>query len=79
VCPTEALLDKKEYTLSQKGKWDEERMTGSNTIGYELHVMDNQIVKMTSPADNPITPGMLYQKGRYGQDYVQADDDLQQR
>ena len=82
VCPTGALMDKKEYELRQQGCWDEEDMTTTRTtcsycgVGceLELHVMDNHVVKVTSPDDNPITHGMLCVKGRYGYEYVQAED-----
>ena len=31
-----------------------------------LHVQDNEIVKVTSPHDNPVTHGNLCIKGRFG-------------
>jgi predicted molibdopterin-dependent oxidoreductase YjgC len=37
----------------------------------ELHVQDNTIVKVTSPADNPITHGNLCIKGRFGFQHAQ--------
>lgn len=36
-----------------------------------LHVQDNEIVKVTSPQDNPVTHGNLCIKGRFGYQHVQ--------
>ncbi len=36
-----------------------------------LHVQDNDIVKVTSPHDNPVTHGNLCIKGRFGFQHVQ--------
>lgn len=81
VCPTGALMDKREYDHRQEGRWNESAIAVTNTtcsycgVGCELvlHVMNNQIVKVASPKDNPITHGMLCVKGRYGYDYAQAE------
>ena len=37
----------------------------------ELHVQDNEIVKVTSPLDHGVTHGNLCVKGRFGYQYVQ--------
>ena len=37
----------------------------------ELHVQDNEIVKVTSPLDHDVTHGNLCIKGRFGFQYVQ--------
>jgi predicted molibdopterin-dependent oxidoreductase YjgC len=37
----------------------------------ELHVQDNEIVKVTSPLDHDVTSGNLCIKGRFGWRYVQ--------
>jgi predicted molibdopterin-dependent oxidoreductase YjgC len=37
----------------------------------ELHVQDNEIVKVTSPLDNYVTSGHLCVKGRFGFEFVQ--------
>jgi predicted molibdopterin-dependent oxidoreductase YjgC len=37
-----------------------------------LHVQDNQIVKVTSPADHTVTHGNLCIKGRFGFEHVQT-------
>lgn len=39
-----------------------------------LHVQDNEIVKVTSPHDNPVTHGNLRIKGRIGYQHVQNRD-----
>ena len=36
----------------------------------ELHVQDNEIVKVTSPVDHSVTHGNLCIKGRFGYQYV---------
>jgi predicted molibdopterin-dependent oxidoreductase YjgC len=78
VCPTGALMFKREHDHRQAGTWDEARQTQVDTIcGYcgvgctlRLHVQDNEIVKVTSPFDHPVTRGNLCIKGRFGWGYV---------
>ncbi|MGA9776597.1 MAG: 2Fe-2S iron-sulfur cluster-binding protein [Candidatus Dormiibacterota bacterium] len=80
VCPTGALMFKSEYDLRQQGRWDEARQTVTTTIcpycgvgcNLELHVQDNEIVKVTSPLDHDITRGHLCVKGRFGYQFVQS-------
>ncbi len=45
-------------------------------VGYSLtlHVQENEIVKVTSPHDNPVTHGNLCIKGRFGYQHVQSRD-----
>lgn len=82
VCPTGALMFKSEYDMRQDGTWDEERQTETQTIctfcgvgcNLNLHVQDNEIVKVTSPHDHPITHGNLCIKGRFGFQHVQSRD-----
>jgi len=79
VCPTGALMVKTEFDLRQAGRWHEERQTTTDTIcsycgvgcQLTLHVQDNRIVKVTSPADHDVTRGNLCVKGRFGWTYVQ--------
>ena len=79
VCPTGALMFKSEHDLRAAGKWNESRQTKTDTIcGYcgvgctlTLHVQDNSIVKVTSPADASVTHGHLCIKGRFGFQFVQ--------
>jgi predicted molibdopterin-dependent oxidoreductase YjgC len=79
VCPTGALMFKSEYDMRQDGSWDESSQTVTETIcsycgvgcSLELHVQDNEIVKVTSPLDHSVTYGNLCVKGRFGYQYVQ--------
>jgi NADP-reducing hydrogenase subunit HndD len=87
VCPTGALMFASEYELRQAGEWREEQQTITDTIcpycgvgcTLQLHVQDNEIVKVTSPLDHDVTYGHLCIKGRFGWQFVQnragrADD-----
>jgi predicted molibdopterin-dependent oxidoreductase YjgC len=82
VCPTGALMGKEEWKLRGDGRWDESRITTTPTVcsycgvgcELELHVLDNRIVKVTSPMDHPVTHGMLCVKGRYGYEFAQIED-----
>ena len=79
VCPTGALMFKSEYDMREAGTWDEAAQTVTETIcsycgvgcSLELHVQDNEIVKVTSPLDHSVTHGNLCVKGRFGYQYVQ--------
>ena len=80
VCPTGALMFTSEYEHRQAGTWDQSRQSVTSTIcpycgvgcTLELHVQDNEIVKVTSPFDHDITRGNLCIKGRFGWKYVQS-------
>ncbi len=80
VCPTGALMFSSEYELRQAGTWDESSQTVTDTIcpycgvgcTLELHVQDNRIVKVLSPADSDVTAGNLCVKGRFGFEFVQV-------
>ena len=80
VCPTGALMFKSEHDMREAGTWDEAEQTITNTIcpycgvgcELELHVQDNEIVKVTSPADHSVTNGHLCVKGRFGFQFVQS-------
>jgi predicted molibdopterin-dependent oxidoreductase YjgC len=79
VCPTGALMFKTEFDHRQAGTWDESRQRTTTTIcsycgvgcNLELHEQDNEIVKVTSPLDHPLTYGNLCVKGRFGFQFVQ--------
>jgi NADP-reducing hydrogenase subunit HndD len=79
VCPTGALMFKSEHDMRAEGTWDEDAQTVTNTIcpycgvgcELEVHVQDNQIVKVGSPMDHSVTSGHLCIKGRFGFAYVQ--------
>ena len=86
VCPTGALSFKSEYDMRAAGTWDEEKQTQTTTVctycgvgcNVNLHVQDNQIVKVTSPHDHDVGHGNLCIKGRFGFAHVQSrkkDDD----
>lgn len=79
VCPTGALMFRTEYELRVAGAWDESRQQVTRTIcpycgvgcTLDLHVQDNQIVRVTSPLDHSITQGNLCIKGRFGWRFVE--------
>jgi predicted molibdopterin-dependent oxidoreductase YjgC len=79
VCPTGALMFKSEHDMREQGTWDETQQTTVDTIcpycgvgcTLELHVQDNEIVKVTSPIDHEVTNGHLCIKGRFGWQFVQ--------
>jgi predicted molibdopterin-dependent oxidoreductase YjgC len=90
VCPTGALMFRSEHEMREAGTWDESSQTVVDTIcpycgvgcELELHVQDNEIVKVTSPWDNDITSGHLCIKGRFGFAFVQrrkGDDPAAQK
>ena len=79
VCPTGALMFKTEHDMREAGTWDQARQTVTETIcpycgvgcALDLHVQDNEIVKVTSPLDSSVTDGHLCIKGRFGFEFVQ--------
>jgi predicted molibdopterin-dependent oxidoreductase YjgC len=79
VCPTGALMFKTEHDRRSEGTWDESRQTVTRTVctycgvgcNLDLHVQDNEIVKVTSPLDHDVTRGHLCIKGRFGWQFVQ--------
>jgi len=78
VCPPGALMAKTEHELREAGDWDPERQTTTDTIcafcgvgcSLTLHVQDEHIVKVTSPADHDVTLGNLCIKGRFGFEHI---------
>jgi predicted molibdopterin-dependent oxidoreductase YjgC len=78
VCPTNALQFKTEFDLRAEDNWREDDQSVTRTVcsycgvgcNLELHVQDNAIVKVTSPADHDVTHGHLCIKGRFGWKYV---------
>ncbi len=82
VCPTGALMFKSEHDHRVKGTWDASRQATTRTVctycgvgcNLELHVQDNEIVKVTSPLDHDVTRGHLCIKGRFGWQSVQNRD-----
>jgi predicted molibdopterin-dependent oxidoreductase YjgC len=65
------------------GTWDESKQRTTDTIcpycgvgcTLSLHVQDNRIVKVMSPADVSITGGHLCIKGRFGFTFVEPSSD----
>ncbi len=78
VCPTGALMFRGEHEMRQAGTWDESAQTVTETIcpfcgvgcTLELHVQDDQVVKVLSPSDASVTGGHLCMKGRFGTAFV---------
>jgi predicted molibdopterin-dependent oxidoreductase YjgC len=73
VCPTGALMAR--HDLRESGEWDPSRQTTTDTIcgcNLTLHVQEDRIVKVTSPADHDVTPGNLCIRGRFGFEHVQS-------
>jgi predicted molibdopterin-dependent oxidoreductase YjgC len=78
VCPTGALMARREYEARADGEWAPEEHTVVDTIcpycgvgcTLTLHVQDGEIMKATSPLENPITLGNLCIKGRFGWRFV---------
>ncbi|PDP89333.1 Fe-S-binding domain-containing protein [Glycomyces fuscus] len=83
VCPTGALSFRTEFEMREAGTWDESRQSETTTVctycgvgcNVTLHVQENEIVKVTSPHDNPVTHGNLCIKGRFGFQHVQRRGD----
>ena len=79
VCPTGALMFKREHDMRAAGTWDESKQRTTDTIcpycgvgcNLTLHVQDNEIVTVTSPLDHAVTSGHLCIKGRFGWQFVQ--------
>ena len=80
VCPTGALMFRSEHELREAGEWKPGEQAVTQTIcpycgvgcNLELHVQDNEIVKVTSPDDHDVTRGNLCIKGRFGYQHVQG-------
>ena len=78
VCPTGALMPKREHDARLAGDWKPEQQKTVDTIcpycgvgcTLTLHVQDEEIMKATSPLENPITLGNLCVKGRFGWRFV---------
>jgi predicted molibdopterin-dependent oxidoreductase YjgC len=82
VCPAGALSFRSEFDTRAAGTWDGSARTRTTTVGayrgvgcdLTPHVQDNEIVKVTSPHDNPVAHGDLRIKGRFGCQHVQNRD-----
>ena len=66
--------------MREEGSWDEEAQSVTTTVctfcgvgcNLELHVQEERIVKVTSPADHSVTNGHLCIKGRFGWRHAQS-------
>ncbi|MFD7704418.1 ketopantoate reductase C-terminal domain-containing protein [Streptomyces caelestis] len=82
VRPTGAVSSESEFDMRAAGTWDGSRQSETTTVcaycgvgrSLALHVQDNEIVKVTSPHDNPVTRGNLCIKGRFGCRHVRNRD-----
>ena len=82
VCPTGALVGKVQHDLRLAGRWHPERqevirsVCGYCGVGCNLDVttQDGRIVEVASPADHDVTLGNLCIKGRFGWQFVHADE-----
>lgn len=79
VCPTGALTGRQ---WAGKGRLGEGVRTVNTTCGYcgtgctlTLHVKDNEVVRVTSPAGAP-NEGLLCVKGRFGYGFIKSPDRL---
>ncbi len=80
VCPTGALMPKREHDMREAGTWDEAAQTVTSTIcpycgvgcALDVHVQDDDIVKVSSPMGSSVTEGHLCIKGRFGFDFVRG-------
>lgn len=78
VCPTGALIPKREHDMRVAGTWDESKQSVTSTICpycgvgcvLDVHVQDGDIVKVGSPMASSVTEGHLCIKGRFGFDFV---------
>jgi predicted molibdopterin-dependent oxidoreductase YjgC len=85
VCPTGALSFKSEYDMRAAGTWDESKQTQTTTVctycgvgcNLNLHVQDNEIVKVTAPHGHQVNHGNLCIKGRFGFTHVQSREKTQ--
>jgi predicted molibdopterin-dependent oxidoreductase YjgC len=81
VCPTGALMFKREHDMRAEGTWDETAQRTTDTIcpycgvgcQLTLRTQDERIVRVTSPLDHSVTSGHLCIKGRFGWGFIEAD------
>lgn len=65
--------------MLKAGTWDEAAQTETTSVcaccgvgcNLTLHVQENEIFKVTSPHDSPVTHGNRCIKGRFGFQHVQ--------
>ena len=82
VCPTGALVGKIQWDLRATGDWEPSRQETKRSIcGYcgvgcnlDITTQDGRIVEVASPTDHDVTLGNLCIKGRFGWQFVYADE-----
>jgi predicted molibdopterin-dependent oxidoreductase YjgC len=82
VCPTGALVGRIQWDMREAGTWDPARQETTRSIcGYcgvgcnlDVTTQDGRIVEVGSPANHDVTLGNLCIKGRFGWQFVHADD-----
>lgn len=82
VCPTGALVGKIQWDMREAGGWHPERQETKRSIcGYcgvgcnlDVTTQDGRIVEVSSPSDHDVTLGNLCIKGRFGWQFVYADE-----
>jgi NADP-reducing hydrogenase subunit HndD len=80
VCPTGALMGRREHDMRAAGTWDESRQAETDTIcpycgvgcTLTLRTQDERIVRVTSPLDQQVTEGHLCVKGRFGWTFMEG-------
>ncbi len=80
VCPTGALMFKREHDMRADDTWDESAQAETETIcpycgvGCQLTLLtqDERIVRVTSPLDHSVTSGHLCVKGRFGWGFIEG-------
>jgi len=79
VCPTGALMDKSSTGMGREGVRKVNTVCSYCGTGctLTLHVKDNQVVRVTSPASS-INEGWLCVKGRFGYGFLKSDDRLRE-
>jgi len=78
VCPTGALMGRKEWDLRQDDAWKPAEQTTEDTVcpycgvgcGLRVTAQESKVVKVESPRDHPVTRGFLCVKGRFGYEFV---------
>jgi predicted molibdopterin-dependent oxidoreductase YjgC len=81
VCPTGALMFKREHDMRADGSWDESAQSETTTVcpycgvgcNLNLRSQAGRIVRVTSPMDHDVTSGNLCVKGRFGWQFVEGD------
>jgi predicted molibdopterin-dependent oxidoreductase YjgC len=82
VCPTGALVGKIEWDMRRAGTWDPAAQDQKRSIcGYcgvgcnlDITTQEGRIVRVGSPGDHDVTLGNLCIKGRFGWQFVYADE-----